>query len=98
MPESVIDQIIDESDLIGDHRIWKDEFMALSQESASAMDSGADRHRQRDALYLKRSKSADDFDLVKTRSGLYAEDEEEDTGSFMFRSAKAKSVRKAQAV
>ncbi|KAL9183938.1 hypothetical protein ACHAXT_002024 [Thalassiosira profunda] len=100
LPESVIDQIIDESDLIGDHRIWKDEFMALSQESASAMDSEADHHRQRDALYLKRSKSADDFDLVKTRSDLYAgeEEEEEDTGSFMFRAEKAKSARRAQAV
>ena len=74
--------------------------MALAQESASAMDSRADHHRQRDALYLKRSRSADDFDLVKTRSDLYPEEEEEeeDTGSFMFRSAKSKSVRKAQAV
>ena len=97
LPQSVIDQIIDESDIIGDHRIWKDEFLALADESTMSHDEY--RQRRQVHVYLKRSRSADDFDLVKTRSLeiVYPDDEkeeDEDTGTDQFRAAKAKSVRK----
>lgn len=102
LPQSTIDQIIDESDIIGDHKIWKDEFLALEHESTEDIandniDHDSRHRRQIRCVYLKRSRSADDFDLVKTRSleGMYSDSEVSLAGNDQFRIEKAKSVRKA---
>ena len=96
MPQNTIDQIIDESDIIGDHKIYKDEFLALSEESAAVSD---EQHQHKQVrVYLKRSRSADDFDLVKTRSleSMHSDPEKmNDLGADQFCVQKAKSVRKA---
>ena len=95
LPENVIDQIIDESDIDGDHKIYKDEFNLLGEESVSV--SNADHHEQqkRVSVYLKRSKSADDFDLVKTLSFDNSNPEDSIDQEHLFGIEKAKSVRKA---
>ena len=48
-------------------------------------------------VYLKRSRSADDFDLVKTRSldKMYSFDGDGSSNDDQFKNEKAKSVRKA---
>ena len=92
LPQNIIDQIIDESDLIGDNKIWKDEFLALGEESAAM--THTHQHKQV-RVYLKRSKSADDFDLVKTRSLNKTISAPGVHGTDQFSIEKAKSVRKA---
>ena len=91
LPQNIIDQIIDESDIIGDHKIWRYEFLALGEESTAV--SNVDHQRRQVRVYLKRSKSADDFDLVKTRS-LDKMHSNPDVSN-QFGIEKAKSVRKA---
>ena len=97
LPQSTIDQIIDESDIIGDHKIWKDEFLALGDESTVGASHNLEEHCQQKhvRVYLKRSKSADDFDLVKTQSLDKMNSALDDLGGDQFRIEKAKSVRKA---
>mmetsp|Transcript_19723 Transcript_19723/g.33946 ORF Transcript_19723/g.33946 Transcript_19723/m.33946 type:complete len:147 (+) Transcript_19723:104-544(+) len=89
LPQNIIDQIIDESDIIGDHKIWKDEFLALADESTAALVNLDQKENKQVRVYLKRSKSADDFDLVKARSDNIM-------GSDQFCIEKAKSVRKTK--
>ena len=93
MPQSKIYEIIEESDIIGDHKIWKDEFLALAKESAAIRDESYGKRRA--PVILKRSRSADDFDLVKTRSldRLYSDP---DVSESQFQREKAKSVRRSQ--
>lgn len=97
LPQNIIDQIIDEADVVGDHKIWKDEFLALGQEESSTAMGGQCHGQQRSAVrvYLKRSRSADDFDLVKTRS---LDEEDDGLGTDQFSIEKAKSVRKQRRV
>mmetsp|Transcript_19424 Transcript_19424/g.41511 ORF Transcript_19424/g.41511 Transcript_19424/m.41511 type:complete len:824 (+) Transcript_19424:59-2530(+) len=90
MPQNIIDRIIDESDIIGDNKIWKDEFLALGGESNATSDND---HQHGQRIYLKRSKSADDFDLVKTESSGTVLSVPDDLDQFYIE--KAKSVRKA---
>ena len=97
LPQDTIDQIIHESDIIGDHKIWKDEFLALAEESATVLgNNGHSQHTRQVRVYLKRSKSADDFDLVKTQSlERMLSDPEDLLGADQFCIEKAKSVRRA---
>ena len=108
LPQSTIDEIIDESDIIGDHKVWKDGFLALSEESTAGLWYSAVDHRssgmqnnnkRREVVrvYLKRSRSADDFDLVRTRSldKMYSFDGDGGSNDDQFKIEKAKSVRKA---
>mmetsp|Transcript_3448 Transcript_3448/g.6473 ORF Transcript_3448/g.6473 Transcript_3448/m.6473 type:complete len:737 (+) Transcript_3448:159-2369(+) len=90
LPQNIIDRIIDESDIIGDNKIWKDEFLALGDESTALSDMD---HQRTQSVYLERSKSADDFDLMKTRSldKMHSDPDVLD----QFYVEKAKSVRKA---
>jgi len=90
LPQNIIDQIIDESDIIGDNKIWKDEFLALGDTSTALSDMD---HQRSQRVYLKRSKSADDFDLVKTRSLDKMQSDPDLLDQFYVE--KAKSVRKA---
>ncbi|KAL7545392.1 hypothetical protein ACHAWF_008738, partial [Thalassiosira exigua] len=95
LPQSVIDQIIAESDMIGDHKIWKEEFLALREESAII---SMDREQSHPRIDLKRSNSADDFDLVKTRSLDDRFCDRDVIGTDLFQKEKAKSVRKASQI
>jgi len=98
LPQSIIDQIIDESDITRDHKIWKEEFLALAQETIPI-----DHPHQRKLsllTLLKRSNSASDMEFVlpldlhnlndSITSELSADD-----GDEQFNLQKAKSVRKA---
>ena len=96
LPQSIIDQIIDESDITRDHKIWKDEFLALAGETCATDDI---HQRKSVRIILKRSNSADDFDLVQTRSiDSVRSDLSELLGDEQFCIEKAKSVRKKKQI
>ena len=61
-----MNEIIDESDIIGDHRIWKSKFVALRDESVPVNNVRIFEEAPR-RLHLKRCSSAGDFDLVRGR-------------------------------
>lgn len=90
LPQSTLDRIIDESDIIGDHKIWKDEFLALGAES-----NAANNTHHFAPVYLTRSKSADDFDSVQAQSFESKTSDLSFLGTDQFSIEKAKSVRKA---
>jgi hypothetical protein len=47
LSQKMLDRIIDEADIDGDHKVWKDEFMALAKESfADASDEEDDQHQK----------------------------------------------------
>ena len=106
LPLNIIDQIIDEADITRDHKIWKEEFMALAEESVG-IGNDDDVHRRKSLHFvLKRSKSADDFeDTMKHDFGKdaiadveltwSASDETIGNGEDQFNVEKAKSIRKA---
>ena len=92
LPQSILDQIIDESDITRDHKIWKEEFLALAEES-HAVDF-LNNQRKSLRVYLKRCSSADDFDLMKTRSVESVSSSDRSDREDRFLVEKGKSVRK----
>eukprot|EP00970_Alexandrium_tamarense_P011230 scaffold2409_cov230-Alexandrium_tamarense.AAC.10 len=106
LPLNIIDQIIDEADITRDHKIWKEEFMALAEESVGIGNDDDVPRRKSLHFVLKRSKSADDFeDTMKHDFGKdaiadveltwSASDETIGNGEDQFNVEKAKSIRKA---
>lgn len=96
LPESVFDQIIEESDLTCDHKISRFEFMALLDEKDEYL---PDDKRKPLHFKLKRSNSADDLDFLArlTSDRIVNESSasfECDPPDEIFMMEKAKSVRK----
>ena len=48
LSQKMLDRIIDEADIIGDHKVWKDEFMALAKESFADASDEEDDQREKD--------------------------------------------------
>lgn len=48
LSQKMLDRIIDEADIIGDHKVWKDEFMALAKESLDDASDEEDNQHQKD--------------------------------------------------
>ena len=48
LSQEMLDRIIDEADIIGDHKVWKDEFMALAKESFDDASDEEENQHQKD--------------------------------------------------
>lgn len=93
LPGSLIDQIIFEADKTKDHKIWKDEFMALAKEADDADDTYSSRRRSVNDKEFRRSAT-----VGSTYTDTSSSADSENGGSSelraeLFADAKAKSVR-----
>jgi hypothetical protein len=112
LSQKILDRIIDEADIIGDHKVWRDEFMALAEESFHDASDGEDNQHQQDVTQNVRTVSGGSRDLAASCSAVFDYEITEslnsiqevideidinDLGANQFSIEKAKSVRKALA-
>ena len=110
LSQQTLDRIIDEADIIGDHKIWKDEFMALARESFNDTSDEENYQHQDDTSHKTMRASCFEFDYenrIQERAdlkrlpqcninSLLQDIDLGDLGASQFGIEKEKSLRKAK--
>ena len=107
--QNTLDRIIEEADIAGDHKIWRNEFMVLAYESFAVDDNDEDNYAMKSEtspcpVLLTRSLGhqpfvGNDFTFesirINSMDSISDYDDEDDHGSHHFGAERRKSMLKA---